>query len=173
MRLALFIHPDFRSDAVRSLKAQLSRTARGLALRYEAEGEIARLLLPPSAAPARTDELWKHTCFELFISDGAGYREFNFAPSTQWAAYQFSGYRQGMATHENRAPRIKSSASTDRYEMRVELDGDFAPGAAFALTAVIEETDGAKSFWSLRHPDGGPNFHHADNFAARLPASET
>lgn len=173
MRLALAIHPDFRSNAVRGLKAEVSRTARGLALRYEASGAASRLLLPAPATPARTNELWKHTCFEFFVSDGAGYREFNFAPSTQWAAYRFSGYREGMTALETPAPRIESSASAGQYEMRVELEGDLPVGAAFALTAVIEEMDGAKSFWSLRHPDGGPDFHHADNFAARLPASET
>ena len=35
----------------------------------------------------------------MFIrpEDGEGYYEFNFSPSGEWAAYRFSGYREGMA----------------------------------------------------------------------------
>ena len=49
--------------------------------------------------PARTDELWRSTCFELFLrfDDDERYVEFNFSPSTRWAAYAFDGYREGMA----------------------------------------------------------------------------
>jgi hypothetical protein len=36
------------------------------------------------------------------------------------------------------------------------------------LTAVVEDASGALSYWSLRHPAGRPDFHHADAFALRL-----
>jgi hypothetical protein len=32
------------------------------------------------------------------------------------------------------------------------------------LSALIEDSDGGKSFWALAHPPGAPDFHHADNF---------
>ncbi len=38
-----------------------------------------------------------------------------------------------------------------------------------ALTAVIEETSGVKSYWALKHPPGKPDFHHADGFVLELP----
>lgn len=174
MRLALNLHPDFRCTAATRIEAALSRTARGLAIRYEVEGDVGRLRLPRPAAPVRADALWRTTCFEFFVQDdGAGYREFNFSPSTQWAGYAFSGYRAGMASLDTCAPRIERRTGPARYSMRVDLDGDFRAGAACALTAVLEEADGAKSYWSLRHPPGRPDFHHRDNFAALLPASET
>ena len=37
-----------------------------------------------------------------------------------------------------------------------------------AVSAVIEETDGTRSFWSLAHPPGKPDFHHRDSFALEL-----
>lgn len=40
------------------------------------------------------------------------------------------------------------------------------------LSAVIEETDGTKSYWALRHPPGKPDFHHPDCFALELAAPE-
>ena len=36
------------------------------------------------------------------------------------------------------------------------------------LSAVIEERDGAKSFWAMAHPEGAPDFHHRSCFAATL-----
>jgi hypothetical protein len=36
------------------------------------------------------------------------------------------------------------------------------------LSAVIEERNGAKSFWALAHPPGDPDFHHDDCFALEL-----
>ena len=33
------------------------------------------------------------------------------------------------------------------------------------LAAVIEASDGTRSYWALRHPAGQPDFHHADAFA--------
>src|SRR5262249_3035218 len=134
-------------------------------LRYVVTGEIARLVLPEVASPERTDELWKHTCFEAFVRREGGYREFNFSPSTEWAAYDFDGYRVGMRNADVLAPRIEGRHGHEHYELFVAFD---LPGDApwrVALTAVLEETDGTKSYWALKHPPGKPDFHHADGFA--------
>jgi len=37
-----------------------------------------------------------------------------------------------------------------------------------ALSAVIEEAKGNKSYWALVHPPGKPDFHHRDSFAYEL-----
>ncbi|MGD2056793.1 MAG: hypothetical protein PVJ15_08295, partial [Gammaproteobacteria bacterium] len=68
-----------------------------LALGFALEGELSALRIPEWLAPRRADHLWRHTCFEAFVMAGAGpgYREFNFSPSGEWAAYAFQGYRQG------------------------------------------------------------------------------
>ena len=45
------------------------------------------------------------------------------------------------------------------------------PAAAplqLALTAVIELTDGSKSYWALKHPGERPNFHHRDGFTHEI-----
>jgi hypothetical protein len=36
------------------------------------------------------------------------------------------------------------------------------------LAAVIEELDGARSYWALRHAPGAPDFHHVEGLALRL-----
>ena len=72
------------------------------------------LRLPAATAAQRTDGLWHHTCFELFLLDPAdgSYLEFNFSPSGEWAAYQFDGYRSGMRELDVTAPLILTSDPT-------------------------------------------------------------
>ncbi len=174
MRHALKLHPDSRCAAVAGIDVEVARPRAGvLALRYEVRGDIGALRLAPVAAPERADELWRHTCFEAFVSDGAGYHEFNFAPSTQWAAYSFDGYRAGMRNADNfSSPRIEVRAAEDRLELSVELDVPDEITGRLGLTAVIEETDGAVSYWALTHPPGRPDFHHADGFVLDITATD-
>ena len=171
MRLALIPHPEFRSDAVTRIDVDVVRSAAGaLALTYVVTGAIADLAVPALSASQRTDELWRHTCFEAFLrpAAGEGYVELNFSPSTQWAAYLFSSYREGMTALETTAPRIQPRATDDRFELRVEIDIP-ADAARLALSAIIEEGSGAKSYWALAHPPGRPDFHHGAGFACQLP----
>src|SRR5688500_14038037 len=61
-----------------------------------------RFVIPKLTEPWRADELWRTTCFEAFLLEtGAeSYREWNFAPAGNWAAYDFDSYREGMARAE-------------------------------------------------------------------------
>ncbi|MGA8497692.1 MAG: DOMON-like domain-containing protein [Xanthobacteraceae bacterium] len=143
-----------------------------LILSFVVSGRIGDLRMPPVMTAARRDELWRQTCFEAFArpSAGSGYYEFNFSPSTQWAVYQFSGYRSGMRiATEIGAPRIevRSSAETYTVQAALELDGLSSP-LHLGLSAVLEETNGRKSYWALAHPPGKADFHHADCFALEL-----
>jgi hypothetical protein len=146
-------------------------------------GRIGDLAMPPVAATARADDLWRHTCFEAFVrnSPGAAYYEFNFAPSTQWAAYGFGGYRnEKRAASEIKAPRIAVEAGSEHYILRASLDlhqllrpmsgeetGADGPWR-LGLSAVIEEANGNQSYWALAHPPGKPDFHHPDCYVLEV-----
>ena len=83
-------------------------------LRFHVDCEPGSLILPAYVANGpRADGLWQTTCFELFVRhpDQRGYFEFNFSPSTQWAAYRFSGYREGMAEWPMQRPDIHCTSS--------------------------------------------------------------
>lgn len=170
MRHALIPHPLSPCAAVKNLEAEVAREGEGLALRFILTGDVSRLAVPARAAPARVDGLWNHTCFEAFVASGGdGYLEFNFAPSTAWAAYWFDGYRQGMAPLDGIAPpRIETTTTTDTLEVRVSLAPLDAIPLRLGLTAVIEETGGRISYWALRHPAERPDFHHAEGFALEV-----
>jgi hypothetical protein len=176
MRSALKPHPDTPSRAVTAIEVEAVRLAPGrLDLRFVVTGRLADVLWP-RPAEGRADELWKHTCFEAFVQPVGGdpYWEFNLSPSTQWAAYAFDGYRSGMrALDEIGQPSMGLEYGPDRFVMSAQLQIVMAPPAEpswrLGLSAVIEETSGAKSYWALRHPLGAPDFHHADCFVLELP----
>ncbi len=175
MHRALKLHPDSRCDAAARIEVYVSRGRTGnLVLRYFVTGTMSDLRVPPVTAPARTDELWRHTCFEAFARAALGeaYYEFNFAPSTQWAAYKFDSYRDGMSVaSEISAPRIEVWLNGVSCELQVSLDLPGASAWRLGLAAVIEETSGRKSYWALKHPPGEPDFHHSDGFALKLPGA--
>lgn len=170
MRVTLIPHPDTPAIAARAVAVEIGpRSGAQLRLRYVVSGDGARLALPQASLPERADELWRQTCFEAFAAKAVGYREFNFSPSTQWAAYDFEAYRAGRRNAETRPPRIEAAFGREHYELHVAFDLPDERPCRLALTAVIEETSGVKSYWALKHPPGKPDFHHADGFVLELP----
>lgn len=171
MRVALKHHPDTPCDAVERIEVEVTGALR---LDYVVTGTIAGLKVPTPASPARTDELWKHTCFEAFLRapGEAAYLEFNFSPSKQWAAYRFTGTRTGMTNASEIAPpRIAVRKTATSFGLQAAFVPPRDAPWRLGLSAVIEETNGRKSYWALAHPPGRPDFHHPDCFALEIPSA--
>jgi hypothetical protein len=148
-----------------------------LDLTYTLEGDLARLRVPPPRAPRIAERLWEHTCCEVFVACAGlpAYHEFNFAPSGEWAAYAFARYRDGaLLANAELDPRIAVRIRGDGLSLDASISLErLSPtlaGArlALALSAVVEDDTGALSYWALKHPPGGPDFHHPDAFALVL-----
>ena len=183
MHQTLIPHPDSLCDVVTNIAVQALRPVSGcLYLDYVVCGEIGALRLPSVTDPKRADELWQLTCFEAFLRDpsSTSYYEFNFSPSTEWAAYRFDDYRMGIReVSEINAPHIVAQSDDEHLSMHVELRLDFIKDLINAdqwhlgVSAIIEEATGQKSYWALAHPPGKADFHHSDGFAHQLGISET
>ena len=179
----LCCHPATPAPTVRSVEVWAEwRPAGDLFLRYCLRGDMARLLIPEPKNSARTDLLWEHTCFEAFIglSGSPAYREFNFSPSGQWAAYAFADYRQRVEQPETEAPQITARLFAGRLELDAIVPAQALPdnteGASWqlGLTAVVEATDtvdGGHSYWALKHLAERPDFHRREAFTLRLCCS--
>jgi hypothetical protein len=172
MRLPLRLHPDSPCAAATSIEVEISRPQPDrLILSYLVTGKIGDLRLPPVGRSTRADKLWQHTCFEAFIrcSGALSYCEFNFAPSNQWAAYRFDGYRSGMRPAEIGEPQIEVESTAERYTLRAALElTRLSVPFRLGLSTVLEETNGGNSYWALAHPPGKADFHHSDCFALEL-----
>ena len=155
--------------AVSAVTADVISTGAVLNITFRVDGDRHRLIVPDPAAPQRTDGLWKTTCLEVFVQAGSGYYEFNLSPSGQWAAYRFDGYRQGMAEADVEAPALSTARDGRGFELTARLELPCDAAGRLALSAVIEETGGAKTYWALAHPSDKPDFHHPDSFVLDLP----
>lgn len=122
----------------------------------------------------RADELWLHTCFEVFVrpAGGEAYVEFNFSPALQWAAYRLDGYRRNRRNFETAPPVIRTLTGDGlTLDAAIQLAEFAARDWQVGLSAVIEGDTGAISYWALKHAPGKPDFHHADAFALELPVT--
>ena len=166
--MQLVTHPDTTVATLQSIDAAVWQDDGRWHFRYLFEG-TADLVLPDPEEPGRADELWKTTCAEAFVGLPLGaYLEFNFSPSGQWAAYRFDNPREGMRD-EAADVEIYLDAGEDwmAIEAAVRCKA-LEPGLTLGATAVVEERGGRKSYWSLKHGDGPPNFHDRACFTALL-----
>jgi hypothetical protein len=181
--VALVRHPSTPAPAVRRIDVELASTPEGgLRLRYFLDGDVNVIALPATVAPRQADGLWQHTCFEAFIG-GQGsraYCEFNFSPSTEWAAYGFSAYRVGMAPIAySTPPSVAVSVTEDRIALEavIPLEALLAlPGDGtllVGLTAVIEDLAGNLSYWALAHRAEKPDFHSPAGFVLEVERAST
>ena len=169
---ALERHPDAACDALRGIEASVSRAAGGgLQVAFVLDGNIDRVRIP-SPRPTRVAEgLWRHTCCEIFIARprAPGYREFNLSPSGEWAAYDFTRYREGRLLDDpSLSPGIVVRTGRMALQLSASIAVSHAQALVIGLAAVIEEKSGALSYWALRHAPGKPDFHHPDAFALTL-----
>lgn len=177
MKLALTSHPDHPPLAVRGVEVTiLEAGGPWLVLRWKIDG-ATKLVVPSLAGKGRADGLWHTTCFEVFLrsGEGPGYSEFNLSPSEKWAAYDFSGYREGMAER----PMPRHPDATMRKSTAIALFDGSLPMAGLPplpwranVSAVLEEEGGVKSYWALAHPAGKPDFHDPACFVLSLGPRE-
>ena len=177
----LLPHPGAPAASIEAVEVEVVRTgAEAVLLRFSVTG--GELALPARCAPERADDLWQTTCFELFLRPpgSPAYFEFNFSPSSRWAAYAFESHRHGRRDLRLRVapvvdpdPDGEGGSGAAAYALEAEVDLSDLPPAALrmGLSAIVEETDGTRSYWALAHPPGDkPDFHDPSSFVLELPA---
>ena len=174
MRFRLIPHPAFPAPAGLVLGVECKfDSAGGLTICFDCDCEPSALLVPPPGNKVRTDELWRHTCGELFLADRSGrYREFNFSPSGAWASYDFSAYRKRIEIlPEVSPPDLDFSLTPGGWKMWIRmLSGNTFGFDRIGLTAVIEAADTSLSYWAISHPEPNPDFHDPKGFSIPVTA---
>lgn len=182
MKTTLQAHPMCGAlGEAASVSVEIAGSKDRLRLTYTAVSRVA-IKMPALRAlqASRHDELWFHTCGEMFIQDPEApgpYLEFNFSPAGDWASYAFDDTLRGMRSHrwpgsdETKAPAV--SATIEQY-----ADLDFPHRLVVDVTiprlalgrcsrlypTMVLETVAGISLWAIWHPVDRPHFHHPDNF---------
>lgn len=174
----LIPHPAMPTTALEGITGHVERTPSALMLRFSLMGNLSYIRIPPRRAPGFADNLWRHTCCEAFLrrEDEPAYREFNFAPSGEWATYAFARTRERLPLDPTTTAALDPHVTVCHGENRLDLDAVIrldrlaldAGNVTLGLAAVVEDTSGNLSYWALRHPLDKPDFHHPDTFLLTL-----
>ncbi len=155
------LHRECDLGPIRAVTADIRATATGCEAKFRLDGQIGGIVVPEPAPSARTDELWKTTCFEIFWQPigEAGYREFNLSPSGQWAAYDFDAFREGMRDAPVDAIALALAQTESELILDVTIVADLAVPAQVALNAIVEHSGVSVQYWALAFGPGKPDFH--------------
>lgn len=167
-------------DAVMGIEYVVWRDGGRIGVEYDIHGMLSHLVIPEQRAGAtdkRRDELWRHTCFELFVKEAdkkkKGYLECNFSPSGNWNVYSFGSHRKKMRDADVATiPNIMTTASKKIYSLRAEVDltGLISELSTIdvGVSCIIENRNGKQGYWALSHPKETPDFHDPESFLVRL-----
>lgn len=161
-------HPACGPSCIKKLGAEIRLKEDRIILLYRLEGDIDALLIPEKRESGRRDGLWEHTCMEAFFgrTENPSYLEYNFSPSTDWAAYAFPSYRQAGPLPHIPAPIIQTSRDGHLFLLQATLAmavPDIS-STRLCITAVLEEKSGGKTWWAIKHAFEKPDFHHTNSF---------
>jgi hypothetical protein len=161
------------------IEARLTLNEDSLQFVFLVQFKDTPLRLPPlrndQALGQRRDGLWQRTCCEAFIAATGqpGYLEFNFAPDGDWACYAFADYRQAITQPQQQSnPLISCQKLADGFRLSAQVDRKMLPDAErwdIALSVVLEEESGHKTYWALQHDTPQPDFHRRACFTLSLP----
>lgn len=160
-----------------SITGKISLHSNIVDLRYFLTGGIEDILLPATSInPGRKGELWKMTCFELFlaIKGEPQYWEFNLSPSGDWNIYRMDAYRRIGFREEaslRRLPfEVRREENAFHLSALIDLHSMIEAGQIleFGITAVIQTGDGKESYWALSHPSPDPDFHLRESFTIEM-----
>ncbi|NCP13269.1 MAG: hypothetical protein GW858_03775 [Sphingomonadales bacterium] len=157
----LMLHRACDLGPIRAITASVTATTQGCEVEFRLDGHIPAIILPPPAPPARRDNLWKTTCFEVFwqpLGDTC-YREFNLSPSGQWAAYDFDSFRKAIRDAPVEAIAIACSHTDNGMALKASIAAKLPDPAQVALNAIVEHPNGAMQYWAMAFPPGTPEFH--------------
>ena len=129
-------------DGDSQVRVTLSLDGALLVARYQPDS-IEDVSWPAFTDLHRADELWRSTCFELFISkpEASAYLELNISPDGGWNCYAFDSIRTGMMTSNNlEVTEIESGQG--QLEAKIHWpDATISSAWSLGLSAVIKTTD--------------------------------
>lgn len=167
-------------DAVMGIEYVVWRDGGRIGVEYDIHGMLSHLVIPEQCSGAtdkRRDDLWRHTCFELFVKEAdekkRGYLECNFTPSGNWNVYSFGSHRKEMADADIvTSPAITTTTMKKMYSLRAEVDltGLVSESSVIdiGVSCLVENRNGKLGYWALSHPKETPDFHDPRSFLIRL-----
>lgn len=165
---------DFSSNNPFKLSAILSKDSESLNVTFIFSKGLENLLFDEidDSKIIRQNELWKETCFELFLknTNATEYIEINIATSGAWNIYVFDSERIGMREYEvSQAPIVLNNLK-QRSELSFKFSLKDLPSFLrdnkfeYQISAVLK-TNNDQFFYAIKHLKTRPDFHDLRAFS--------
>ncbi len=132
------------------------------------KGLLAEYVFPLKSEKKRANELWKATCFELFLANSTkeAYYELNFSSSLAWNFYYLSGYRAEVKELQNISnPKIEVYKSDNKFKIVLEMEVEnLKEFDSYNVACIVLNKKNERIFWSVHHHLNRPDFHNKNNF---------
>lgn len=154
--------------------AKIENKTDQLDVSFLVSGPVSRIHLPTlSHQPLFQQDLWKHTCFEIFIKqqNSPRYWEWNFSPSGDWWNQSFEAYRKASANNQL-APPLHTEFFKCERELRLAASILLPCESPEVLVAAILFFEGGQpTYWAKSHPRSEPDFHAPKGFFKLIEGS--
>ena len=139
-----------------------------LCISFYIKGKLDNYNFPSKSEKKRANELWKATCFELFLanSKNEAYYELNFSSSLAWNFYYLSGYRADVKEVQNISnPQIEVYKSDNEFKIVIEMELEtLEEFDSCNVACILLNKKNKRTFWSVQHHLNRPDFHNKKNF---------
>lgn len=156
------------------IRGAIRRSGAGLSVWYllrDAQDNVALT----DFSPTRQNNLWQHTCFELFFGEQGSphYWEMNVTPSSAWNVYAFSAPRSGMCEEtkiRNIEPVVYTSSDSIVLHYFFDINRLLPKHSVveIGISCVVALRNGEKSYWALAHNKEIPDFHDRSAFLLHI-----
>ena len=148
-----------------TIESTLTFDSNKIFLHFKITGILKNYQFPKRDKFKRADELWKATCFELFLANSKiqSYYEINISPTLHWNIYRLAKYRaepkELMVSNE---PLIELREDKKHYEIDFELECkelDLAEFDQYNLAVILLNRENEREFWTVNPVGESPDFH--------------
>jgi len=139
-----------------------------LHLTFKLSGDLENYKLPKTKKEERKNELWKESCFELFLAteEEEAYYEFNFSSTLAWNAYRLEHYRAEPKTiDEVELVKFEMKQTKETFFIEIILDVQTLKFDTYNLATILLNKQDKREFWSLKAKGDTPDFHSRLEFA--------
>lgn len=152
-----------------SIFGEINRGQKFLEISVKIQGDVSEILDRFDKGKIFTQErkpdLWKSSCFEVFLKESfsSRYREWNFSFNGHWDYIDFEDYRRkGIQRDLIMKPKIQWTQSA--LELQGDLKIPVSENKIRIGIASILKSSSETSYWSLGHFQEKPDFHDVGSF---------
>ena len=153
-----------------SIEGILTLSSNKIYLHFRISGALKNYQFPQKDILKRANELWKATCFELFLANSKiqSYYEINISSMLHWNVYSLKKYRaEPKEFIIFSKPFIEIREGDQSYKIDFELECKelyLAEFDQYNLAVILLNMENKREFWTLNPVGESPDFHNRDGF---------